>query len=61
MIRLATPENSQGELSIAWLLAKPWVSTVIAGARKTEQVSANVAAGAWKLTTDEVTEIETIS
>ena len=48
------------ELAIAWLLAKPCLSTVIAGARKIEQVSANVAAGEWKLTAEEVTAVETI-
>ncbi len=53
--------HTVGELAIAWLLAKPWVSTVIAGARKIEQVSANVAAGEWKLTTEEVAEVEAIS
>jgi len=53
--------HTVGELAIAWLLAKPWISTVIAGARKIEQVSANVAAGEWKLTTEEVAEVDTIS
>lgn len=53
--------HTVGELAIAWLLAKPWVSTVIAGARKIEQVSANVAAAEWKLTAKEVTEVEAIS
>ena len=50
-----------GELAIAWLLAKPWVSTVIAGARKIEQVSTNVAAVEWKLTAGEVAEVDDIS
>jgi len=53
--------HTMGELAIAWLLAKPWLSTVIAGARKIEQVSANVAAAEWKLTTEEVAEVEAIS
>ena len=57
----AERDHTVGELAIAWLLAKPWISTVIAGARKTEQVSANVAAGEWKLTTEEVTEVEAIA
>jgi len=52
--------HSMGELAIAWLLAKPWVSTVIAGARKIEQVSANAAASKWKLTAEEVAEVEAI-
>ncbi len=57
----AERDHTVGELAIAWLLAKPWVSTVIAGARKIEQVSANVAAGEWKLTAEEVAEVDTIS
>ncbi len=52
--------HTLGELAITWLLAKPWVSTVIAGARKTEQVSANIAAVEWKLTAGEVAEVEAI-
>ena len=53
--------HTVGELAIAWLLAKPWVSTVIAGARKIEQVSANIAAAEWKLTAEEVAEVEATS
>ena len=52
--------HSVGELAIAWLLSKPWLSTVIAGARKPEQVSANVAAVEWKLTAEEVAEVDAI-
>ena len=50
-----------GELALAWLLAKPWISTVIAGARNVEQVSANVTAAKWKLTAEEVAEVDAIS
>jgi len=57
----AERDHTVGELAIAWLLAKPWVSTVIAGARKIEQVSANVAAAEWKLTANEVAGAEAIS
>jgi aryl-alcohol dehydrogenase-like predicted oxidoreductase len=46
------------ELAIAWLAAKPFISSVIAGATKPEQVSANVAAGEWELSPAEVAEIE---
>jgi aryl-alcohol dehydrogenase-like predicted oxidoreductase len=53
-------EHGIGELAIAWLLAKPMLATVIAGARKVEQVTANVAAGDWKLTAEEVAEIEAL-
>ncbi len=50
-----------GELAVAWLLTKPWVSTVIAGAKTVEQVSANAAGAEWKLTAEEVAEVEAIS
>jgi aryl-alcohol dehydrogenase-like predicted oxidoreductase len=50
-----------GELAIAWLLTKPYVSSVIAGARKIDQISANVAALEWKLTAEEVADVEAIS
>jgi len=50
-----------GELALTWLLAKPWLSTVISGARKIEQVSANVAAAEWKLTAEEITAVDAIS
>ena len=52
--------HTVGELAIAWLLAKPVVSTVIVGARKIEQVSANVAAAEWELTAEEVKEVEAL-
>ena len=46
------------ELAIAWLLSRPYVSSVIAGATKPEQVSANVGAAAWKLTPEEAAEVD---
>jgi len=50
--------HSVGELAIAWLLSHPWLSSVIAGAMSPEQLSANVAAADWKLTEEEVTQID---
>jgi aryl-alcohol dehydrogenase-like predicted oxidoreductase len=52
--------HTVGELAIAWLLAKPWISTVIAGARKPEQVTTNIACGEWKLTPEEVAQVDAI-
>lgn len=48
------------ELAIAWLIANPVVSSVIAGATKPEQVSANVAASQWELSPPELAEVEEI-
>jgi len=48
------------DLAIAWLQAKPYVSTVIAGVRTKEQIYANVATADWKLTAEELNEVESI-
>ncbi|MBI2985870.1 MAG: aldo/keto reductase [Deltaproteobacteria bacterium] len=50
--------HSVGELAIAWLLANRVVSTVIAGASKPEQITANLRAVDWKLTAEDVKEID---
>ncbi len=49
------------ELAFGWLLAKPTLASVIAGATKPEQVEQNVRAAAWTLTADEVKEVDQIA
>lgn len=49
--------HTVGELAIAWLVAHPEVSSVIAGVTKPEQVAANAKAAAWELTPEEVAEV----
>jgi aryl-alcohol dehydrogenase-like predicted oxidoreductase len=49
------------ELAFSWLLARPPVASVIAGATKPEQIAANVAAGGWALTATELDEIDRIA
>jgi aryl-alcohol dehydrogenase-like predicted oxidoreductase len=49
------------ELAFAWLLGHPIVPSVIAGATRLEQVMANAAASAWKLTPVEVLEISELA
>ena len=49
-----------GELAIAWLLSHPWVSTVIVGATKPEQIQENLKGAAWKMTPEEVARAEQI-
>jgi aryl-alcohol dehydrogenase-like predicted oxidoreductase len=49
------------ELAFSWLLARPGVASVIAGATKPEQLEQNVKAGDWKLTADELAEIDKIT
>ncbi len=48
------------ELAFAWLLAKPVVASVIAGATKPEQAVANAAAGGLLLTDDDMAEIDAV-
>lgn len=49
------------ELAIAWLLARPTVASVIAGATTADQVRANVAAASWALTDAQLAEIDRIA
>ncbi len=49
------------ELAFSWLLARPPVASVIAGATRPEQIVANVAAGSWRLTPDELAAIDAIT
>ena len=49
------------ELAFSWLLAQPVVPSVIAGATKPVQVEANVKAGDWVLTADELAAIDKIA
>jgi aryl-alcohol dehydrogenase-like predicted oxidoreductase len=49
------------ELAFSWLLARPPVSSVIAGATKPEQIAANVAAGGWVLTPEDLVAIDAIT
>jgi aryl-alcohol dehydrogenase-like predicted oxidoreductase len=49
------------ELAFAWLLAKPVVASVIAGATTPEQLIQNAGAVGWTLTQDELAEIDRIT
>lgn len=48
------------ELAFAWLLAKPTVASVIAGATTVDQVRAN-AGVTWRLTADELAEVDALT
>jgi len=48
------------ELAFSWLLARPPVASVIAGATKPEQIEANVKAAGWALTPEDLTEIDSL-
>jgi aryl-alcohol dehydrogenase-like predicted oxidoreductase len=46
------------ELAVSWLLARPVVASVIAGATRPDQVRTNAAAAGWRLTPDELKEVD---
>jgi aryl-alcohol dehydrogenase-like predicted oxidoreductase len=52
--------HTVGELALAWLAAQPAVSTIISGTTRPEQVEANVRAGEWKLTADDLRAIDAV-
>jgi aryl-alcohol dehydrogenase-like predicted oxidoreductase len=49
------------ELAVSWLLGRPAVASVIAGASSPEQVRANAAAGDWRLTPDDLAEVNRLT
>jgi aryl-alcohol dehydrogenase-like predicted oxidoreductase len=53
--------RSIGQLAIAWLLARSYVPSVIAGATRVSQIDDNAHAATWKLTTAEAMEVEQLA
>jgi 1-deoxyxylulose-5-phosphate synthase len=53
-------DHTMGELAHAWLLAQPQVSSVISGATSVEQVQLNARAADWRLTLDELVEVNAV-
>ena len=49
------------ELAFSWLLARPAVASVIAGASTSEQIAQTVAATSWALSAEELAEIDAIA
>jgi aryl-alcohol dehydrogenase-like predicted oxidoreductase len=49
------------ELAFSWLIAYGVVASVIAGATKPEQVSANASSVGWNLTKEELAEVDRIA
>ena len=48
------------ELAFSWLLTRPAVASVIAGATSSEQARSNAAAAGWELTDAELAEVDSI-
>jgi len=51
-------DRTVGELALAWLLSRPEVSSIIAGATRPEQVEANARAAEWTLSEEDLKEID---
>jgi aryl-alcohol dehydrogenase-like predicted oxidoreductase len=49
------------QLAFAWLLAKPYVATIIAGASTAEQLRQNAGALSWQMTADEIAAVDRIT
>jgi aryl-alcohol dehydrogenase-like predicted oxidoreductase len=49
------------DLAFSWLLARPNISSVIAGATSPAQVEANVKSASWQLTPEDLAEIDRIT
>jgi aryl-alcohol dehydrogenase-like predicted oxidoreductase len=49
------------ELAMSWLASRPGVSSIIAGATSPEQLEANVHATGWKLTSEDLAEIDRLT
>ncbi len=49
------------DVAMGWLASRPGVASVIAGATRGEQVTANVAAAEWEPTDDDLVEIDRIT
>lgn len=49
------------DLAIGWLASLSHVGSVIAGATRPEQIDQNVAAGEWRLTAEELAEVDALS
>ena len=49
------------ELAIGWLASQPHIGSIIAGASRTEQIDANIAASDWRLDTSELGAVDAIT
>jgi aryl-alcohol dehydrogenase-like predicted oxidoreductase len=62
MREIAVPRGvSVARVALAWLLAKPAVTSIIIGAKTVEQLTDNIAATTLALTTDEVAALDAVS
>ena len=53
--------HSMVELAFSWLLSRPTVASVIAGATRPEQIAQNATAGSWRLGPEQLAELDAIA
>jgi aryl-alcohol dehydrogenase-like predicted oxidoreductase len=56
----ATHRHTLLELAVSWLLSRPAVASVIAGATSPKQVALNAGAAGWRLTQEELAEVDAV-
>lgn len=49
------------ELALSWLAARPQVASIITGATRPEQIEANVKAAGWKLSAEDLAEVDRVT
>ncbi|MAR87559.1 MAG: hypothetical protein CMM17_04590 [Rhodospirillaceae bacterium] len=49
------------ELAFSWMAARPTTASIIAGATRPEQIDANVDAIGWKMTPEQISEVDNLS
>ena len=49
------------DLAFGWLLSRPAVASVIAGATRPEQITANVAGGSWRPDADVLAAVDAVA
>ena len=54
-------EASPGQIALAWTLTRPFISSILIGASKPEQLEGNLAAAAIQLADDEVDRLEELT
>jgi aryl-alcohol dehydrogenase-like predicted oxidoreductase len=52
---------SVARVALAWLLAKPWVTSVIVGAKRIDQLDDNIAAASLSLSAEEIARLDAVS
>jgi aryl-alcohol dehydrogenase-like predicted oxidoreductase len=57
----AERSHSLLDLAFGWLLTKPIISSVIAGATSPKQVEANVAAAQWRLNAEDASQVDALT